>query len=540
MFMRRFLATESLLKIAVAITVCCIALGTLARFSGLENRLFWADEVVTSLRVSGYTIDGMKVRLLDGHAHTVAEVAAYQTPGKDATTANIVGSLAREDAQHPPLYYLCERMWVQMFGNEIRTRRSLSALFSCLALPALYWLSMELFASPLTGCIAVCLASLSPFLEVYAKQAREYSLWELLTICSSAALLRTVKQPRLGHAVFLLISLVMNAYTFLFGVFSTITAWIYVTLRERTLRSKSVVVISCVCILALASFTPWLLQIYLHRDRINEANAWSAQPIPLVYLIAKIALNLGSTFYDLPLMNIKATITAIPLFLLIAAGIWWFSRNAERGAKLFVASLVLPPLLFLLVPDLLTHTHRSSITRYLTPIYLALQLLIAAYLAHMITTKRLALIGICSAVLLLGYEARATTRQMYADIWWDNQTAWPVPQIAAEFRSRPVTLVNEGDWNTLFSLLPALNVNSRLLLGDVSLDAIKPGMYVLSPPDAWRIAAAGRGITLASIALVSPLQHSAHAIASSTLPMTKQAMGNTDATLYLVSRVMKR
>jgi hypothetical protein len=39
---------------------------------------------------------------------------------------------------------------VQLFGDSIAVTRSLSAVFSVLALPCMYWLSLELFESSVT------------------------------------------------------------------------------------------------------------------------------------------------------------------------------------------------------------------------------------------------------------------------------------------------------------------------------------------------------------------------------------------------------
>jgi uncharacterized membrane protein len=71
----------------------------------------------------------------------------------------------------------------------------LSAIARLLGFPAIYWLAVALFAAPIVGWMAMGLFAVSPVYLRYAQEARPYSLWILLILLASAALLRAMRQP---------------------------------------------------------------------------------------------------------------------------------------------------------------------------------------------------------------------------------------------------------------------------------------------------------------------------------------------------------
>jgi uncharacterized membrane protein len=522
---------------AVIAAVLFTLFGSLARVEDLSTRLYWADEVVTSLRVAGYTMGDIKGRLFDGRRYTVSEIAAYQTPRHQATPTRIVRSLAIEDAQHPPLYYLAERGWVAIFGNSIAARRSLSTFFSVLGLPAIAWLALEIFASPLVASVAVSLLALSPLLEIYARQAREYALWDLLAICSAAAVARAA---RLGGAWWALasLSLIMTAYTFLFGIFSTLSAWTYVAVSERFRWTRRLREMTVVAALTVLCFAPWISAMIVHRDRILDANAWSSTAWPPLYLLAKLLLNLASPFYDLPLLDFHAIIVALPLFAILPASLWYLFRRAPQRARILVATLCWPTLLFVVMPDVVTHTHRSSVTRYLFPFYIALQMAIAYFIAGLLQTRLL--FGSLVAVIVFSLEVGATAMQMRSDLWWDNQSAWPVSQIAAHMRAHPHALVATEPWlwPVMLELLPYLDPRTPVFLGMVQPRAFPATEYVITPSEAMLTKFRNEGFTVRRLSLSSPFHRSAHEVGTAAIGKREQQAKIDQLTFFEVSRRM--
>ena len=149
-----------------------LVVGVFFRFVNLDRKVYWFDETITSLRISGYTESEIVKQVCNGREIGVEDLQRYRHPAQGKTLADTVTSLAVEDSQHPPLYYVIARIWIQWFGDSVAATRSLSAVISLLAFPCIYWLCLELFNSSLTGWVAVALIAVSPFHVLYAQEAR--------------------------------------------------------------------------------------------------------------------------------------------------------------------------------------------------------------------------------------------------------------------------------------------------------------------------------------------------------------------------------
>jgi uncharacterized membrane protein len=160
-----------------AIIAILLILGVFFRFVNLDRKVYWYDETFTSLRTSGYTEIEVIKDFLSPQIRRIEEVQKYQHLNSEKTLSDTIKSLATEDSQHPPIYYVLARFWAQLFGDSVILMRILPALISLLVFPCIYWLCLELFESSLTGWFAVGLMAISPLQVLYAQEAREYSLW---------------------------------------------------------------------------------------------------------------------------------------------------------------------------------------------------------------------------------------------------------------------------------------------------------------------------------------------------------------------------
>ena len=126
--------------------VLALLLGIFFRFAHLDQQLYWHDETFTSLRISGYNAIEVNQALFNGKVVGPEALQKYQQPSSDKNIVDTIRSLAIDDSQHPPLYYVLVRQWAVMFGSSVAAVRSLSAVFSLLTFPSMYWLCQELFA----------------------------------------------------------------------------------------------------------------------------------------------------------------------------------------------------------------------------------------------------------------------------------------------------------------------------------------------------------------------------------------------------------
>ena len=207
-------------------------MGIFFRFASLEKKVYWIDEGYTSLRISGYTESEFIQEFNDGQIKEIKSLQKYQRINGDKSVFDTVKGLALEESQLTPLYFVAARFWVQLFGDSIAVTRSLSAVFSVLALPCMYWLCLELFESSMTAWLAVAIIAISPFQIVYAQEARPYSLFVMLILLSSAVLLRGMRLKTNSSWAIYAVTLVVGFYSYLLLGIVAIAQKIYVVILE--------------------------------------------------------------------------------------------------------------------------------------------------------------------------------------------------------------------------------------------------------------------------------------------------------------------
>lgn len=164
--------SKSLFLIIVTII---LVIGIFFRCYNLDRKVYWHDEVFTSIRVSGYNVKTIIANEFQGKIISPQELLKYQTIPADNTWRQTLERLI-EHPEHPPLYYIYSWGWQKIFGSSIAATRSLSVLFSLLVFPSLYWLCWELFNSTTIAWMAIAITAISPVHIIYAQEAREYSL----------------------------------------------------------------------------------------------------------------------------------------------------------------------------------------------------------------------------------------------------------------------------------------------------------------------------------------------------------------------------
>ena len=174
------------------LVIVLVLLGIFFSFANFDSKIYWVDEVATSLRISSYTKQEVIQKISDSGVIDTENLQKYQRLGPEKDLTDTLNAL-RKSPEHAPLYFLLLRFWVQLFGSSVAVTRSLSIIFSLLALPCMYWLCWELFKSPLVGWVALALLTVSPFYVAYAQEARPYSLWTIPILISSVALLRAMR-----------------------------------------------------------------------------------------------------------------------------------------------------------------------------------------------------------------------------------------------------------------------------------------------------------------------------------------------------------
>lgn len=465
--------------------IVLLLLGVFFRFVNLDRKVYWGDETYTSLRLSGYTQTEMLQQVFNGKVISIEDLQKYQRPQSETGLSGTLRSLAIEDTMHPPLYFMLLRFWVQWWGEEVAVTRSLSVIISLLVFPAVYWLSSELFGSSLVGWVAIALLAVSPFHLLYAQEAREYSLWTLTILLSSAALLRAIKRPSRFSWFIYAATVALALYSYLFSVLVFIGHGIYVAVIERFKLNKAFIAYLLASLAGFFAFAPWLVILISNLQKVYSFTDWSSTEVSRQYVIKMWAVNLSRAFFDVQFgtddpfnlqLGYTSPLTYIILFNLILVGysIYFLWRQTPQFVWLFVFTLIGVSSLPHMLPALVSGSWRSLIPRYFTPGYLGVQLAVAYLLATKITAMpfkswhqklwQFVLItlisgGIVSCVLI-----------SQAETWWIKYSDYYHPQVARIINqaSRPL-VISDSSQSRVMSLSYLLNPKVQFLLNPQNL-----------------------------------------------------------------------
>ena len=378
-----------------------ILLGIGFRGINVGQKAYWVDEVHTAVRIAGYTKSDITTERFNNQVYSVTDLKAYQVPSADPGLGDVLNTLAQHP-EHPPLYYLLARWWMQAamalgFSPSVTVTRSLSIFFSLLALPCVVGLCLELFRSKQTALIALTIFALSPLHILYGQEAREYSLWTLMTLLSCWTFLRAIRQPSLkrwalygltltigwySHLLFTTVAIAHTLYAFLIKDSSAdpaLTAADASSTSAANAHSSSVPKIPFLITLAasLLIFLPWI-GVFLHQlgQVQNVVDATQRDP-SLGYLVNVWGRNLSRVWFSADLGSVNILGVAGVIY-----GLVYLWRSLPKRISLLLLLLVGVNATVLMIPDAITGGISSTRIRYLIPAYIGIQLAIAHLFSH--------------------------------------------------------------------------------------------------------------------------------------------------------------
>ena len=431
-------------KRKVILLVFFLLLGCYFRFTNLDSKIFWVDEISTTVRVSGYTISEVSDRLLQKDILDFNDLLTYQSLSANRTFSNTWNALTKSP-EHAPLYFVLTRFWVQLWGSSIAVMRSLAVAISLLVFPALYWLCQELFNKPSISRMAVILMSVSPFYVAYAQEARPYSLWTVTILLMSASLLRAIRLNDLQSWLLYSFCSILGFYTSLFSIYVACFQGIYLlfsALKNKFNLIKNYLLSSLLCLLV---FSPWMLIIISHLELLQKNTEWmrgnfnfaeiiavfigtvllifgdlpisqDSDPVQIVIvllmMVVAIAIALKSSYLrkrpilygllltfsisiflfinysTLDLVSIVGAIVALAILTLSSYSLYYLIKNTARNCWLYILCLMLSLPLPLLVIDIINQGQGSTAPRYLIPLQLGIQIAVAYTLIDKLINNR--------------------------------------------------------------------------------------------------------------------------------------------------------
>jgi uncharacterized membrane protein len=410
--------TQRVLKFAI---VALLTLGTLFRFTHINHKVYWTDEVFTALQVSGHSFEEVE-QILDGRVITNQDIHRYQFPSPESgkTVRDTVQRLLAFEPQHTPLYFIAARFWLEQWGNSMTTLRVMGVLISLLTLPLMYWFCLELFERSTLAWIGAALVAISPFHILYAQEARPTVLWIPLTLFSGIALLRARRINTASAWSIYGLSLCLSLYTFLFSVFTIAAHFVYVALADR-LKVRHWAY-GGVTVMALLSFIPWLWVIIKVRPSNFASLPRSLFDYPIAWL-----RNLSVIFADFNINPDSPKVlillfAAVMLMIVAIVSHAFYSLYQQRhlnSAFLMVSSLMFVPVVALLLHDIVLQGSATTRGSYFVPSIIGLEILVAYWIDQQLRSiNRGSWLRKGVAICLITISMLSCGTLIQSETWW--------------------------------------------------------------------------------------------------------------------------
>jgi len=489
-----------------SLVILLLLLGLFFRVANLDRKVYWVDEVATSIRVAGYTKTEIINEVTSGKILHPQDLLNYQKLTPQRGFQDTLQALS-QSPEHAPLYFVMVRAWAMVFGSSAAAIRSLSVLFSLIALPCLYGLTLELFRAAsqipqgahFAASLALSLAAISPFFVAYAQEARPYSLWLVSILLSSLLLLRAVRLNQRLSWVLYSLSLVLGFYTSLLSIWVALGHGIWVLLMGR-LPIKNFAIASIASCLA---FTPWLWVISQHWQRLQDNTTWMRVPMDFLPRVAIGLYSIVIGFVDFPVyvpvdaVIVSAIIADIGLLILVGFSFYFLKNKSSHLVYLFIFTLAIATPLCLVAIDWITNGQSSTAPRYLIPCQIAVQLAIAYLFSQKLQSKKPQIWILLWIVLIsmgvLSCTANLETSPKYQKIRNLHNLAIATVINRARF---PLVIAESSETMDLLSLSRNLTEKVEIKILSQSNPSRIPnlcrGMFLFNPSKEFRAAIVGQ------------------------------------------------
>ncbi len=467
-------------RVVRLLSMALLVLAVCFRFSHLDRKVYWHDEAYTSMVITARPGRYLSEGLFQNKVVKPADLLAYQ---QFVPTLSLTDMLVRkgvEDAQHPPLYYLLLRFWAELWGTSPTSTRGFTALLSLLMFPAVYWFCLELFASSLIAWVAIALFAVSPFQLVHAQEARQYGLWAVLSLASSALLLRALRSSSWRNWVLYGVSMVLAFYTALFAVWLAVGHFFYTLVVDEGNQlfklpfrlGTRTVLYGVTLFVVMLLFTPWAYFIVTSGGLLGGTTSWIAVPLPLLVSVQSTIFNFSRSFVDFnfEFSDAIAYGLAIPILVLQCYAMFVLCRRTPRRIWWFMLTFIGSTALAFGLPDLLSGGQRFTVTRYIIPCFMGLQLAVAYLLATALTAlqrwKVQFAMLVFSFLICLGIASCSVYVQ--SNTWWNKVLNSNYHQVAAIVNGsdRPLIITDSFGYNpaSMISLSYLLKPDAQFLL----------------------------------------------------------------------------
>ncbi|MBE9069956.1 glycosyltransferase [Leptolyngbya cf. ectocarpi LEGE 11479] len=444
--------------------IILIALGTFFRFTHLDQKAFCGDEPWTALAISGHTVAEVRQEINDHrNPFSISALDTYQHLNPDRGVGSTINYLVTSDPQHPPLYYAIVRLWAQLLGDSPAALRSLSALISLFLLPSVYWICLELFESSTVGWISMALVAVSPLQIFFAQESRQYSLWMVTILVSTAAFLRASRRQTASSWGIYCLSTVLGLYTHLLTGLVLMAHGAYALMRYGLHHRKIVCSYLLSTLISSCLFLPWAIILVRHiSTAINLTSGWGKKlidsPLDLIAIyFARLSrplfdLNLTSDIHLFDSFKLEGPAyyslfsLVLGLIILTSSGYFLVCKLSSKPTHLLIILIAIFSGISLLVWDLGYGGVRSIQIRYQLPFYLFEELTLAYILGLGIAQSQLWKRKFWQSVLLLTitFGLISDIKFLHDGHWWsrsENQFTTRVAQVIQQSETLEKSLI---------------------------------------------------------------------------------------------------
>ncbi|MBT9315602.1 glycosyltransferase family 39 protein [Leptothoe spongobia] len=443
--------------------IVCLLIGIGLRCTNAAHKVYWHDEVYTTIRVLGHSSKAIEEQVLQGATVSAADLQAFQKFPEPRRWSDTWSALASHP-EHPPLFYFLERFWVGVFAPSITSFRALAVVFGLLLLPLTYWMGRQLWQDHWAAVIATCLMAVSPIQLLYAQEAREYSLWACLILLANGCLLqamraagrysseavvvRSLKATILRKWGLYSVSMALMLYTTLLSVLVIVAHGLYVLISgSRQHWQRWAMALGG----ALFLFVPWGGVILSNRAKLDSVTDWTSFRQPLGQLVKFWGLHLSSTVIDLglPVDNLYTYVVPFVLLILLLVALWQLLMVTSPSTMAFCIMVLMVPALGLILPDMIDGGQLSVSTRYFMPSLLMVTLVLAGWLRQLILsdrgTYRLCGQSILVLLLVVGFVSGSLSAVSFT--WWNKNINYHINTMGEVIRqtSAPLVMVEIGE-----------------------------------------------------------------------------------------------
>ncbi len=403
------------------ICIFAIVFGSMIRFTNLDLKAVCIDEQVTARQIGGYPDDKIMPQAFDSYfpAGKLRDIPL----APNSTIYDTFEAVRLQTTFNPPIYFLLLRAWAELSGPHSGSLRLLSAIISLLQIPCFFLLGLELFASPLTAIIITALATISPYHLQLSQYARPYALWTVLTLLSSALLLRASRTGSRKLWIGYGFSALLDLYTHLSALRDLLCHLIYGCITKVTDREYKLSPLLWALVIALLLFVPWLLQMNDHLWTSCRGLNWFIGSSEINQLLTSWFRQTTEIFLDVDYVAADCQRAIAPLaFVSAAAAIVVFLRAAPKQARIFLLTLFGTTFLTLAVPDLLLGGNRTVETRYMMPCAVALQCMVGFAIAAICSSQRklTSAIGMGLLVIAIASTSLSCYSVVQSKMQWHN------------------------------------------------------------------------------------------------------------------------